>query len=154
MQRLTPGSVRAALSGADGSLHGILDPRRIVRWIYGARLILVTAIFLAMVVSWRFAPVTSTLVASLALALAMAFTAASALYSEIYRKPLARTFLYLQSSFDLLLLKPETCCKAGAIEHDQTRFCFGGYIIFNIICGGCTFSLFIIFSAGKQKYAA
>ena len=97
-------AVRAALTGADGSLHGILDPRRIVRWIYAARLILVTAIFLAMVVSWRFAPVTSTLVASLALAIAMAFTAASALYSEIYRKPLARTFLYLQSSFDLLLV--------------------------------------------------
>ena len=75
-----------------------------MRWIYGARLILVTAIFLAMVVSWRFAPVTSTLVASLALAIAMAFTAASALYSEIYRKPLARTFLYLQCSFDLLLV--------------------------------------------------
>ena len=104
LQRLTPGSVRAALSGADGSLHGLLDPRRIVRWIYGARLTLVTAIFLAMVVSWRLAPVTSTLVASLALALTMAFTAASALYSEIYRKPLARTFLYLQSSFDLLLV--------------------------------------------------
>ena len=104
LQRLTPGSVRAALSGADGSLHGLLDPRRIVRWIYAARLILVTAIFLAMVVSWHFAPVTSTLVASLALAIAMAFTAASALYSEIYRKPLARTFLYLQSSFDLLLV--------------------------------------------------
>ena len=104
LQRLTPGSVRAALSGTDGSLHGLLDPRRIVRWIYVARLIVVTAIFLAMVVSWRFAPVTSTLVASLALAIAMAFTAASALYSEIYRKPLARTFLYLQSSFDLLLV--------------------------------------------------
>ena len=104
LRRLTPSSVRTTLTGADGAFHRLLDPRRIVHWVYAARLTLVTAIFLAMVVTWRRAPVNSTLVASLALALAMAFTAGSALYSEIYRKPLARTFLYLQSTFDLLLV--------------------------------------------------
>lgn len=62
------------------------------------------AIFLAAVFAWRDAERSDTLVASLLITGAMVFTVGSAIYSEIYRHPLGRTFLALQSAFDLILV--------------------------------------------------
>ncbi|HET7458960.1 MAG TPA: PAS domain-containing protein, partial [Gemmatimonadaceae bacterium] len=82
----------------------LLEPRRVVRWVYVGRMTLATAIFLAAVFVWQRALRTDTLVSSLAFAVTTLVTGASALYSEIRRRTLGRTFLYLQSLFDLLLV--------------------------------------------------
>ena len=75
-----------------------------VRWVYLARFSLATAIYLAALFVWQDAVAQDTLVASLAFAGAMSFTVGSAFYSEVRRRPLGRTFLYLQAAFDLLLV--------------------------------------------------
>ena len=54
--------------------------------------------------AWLRASSTNTLIASLAFTGAMVFTVASAIWSEIWERPLGRTFLYLQSVVDLLLV--------------------------------------------------
>ncbi len=82
----------------------MLDPRRLLRWIYIGRLIIAVAIFLAAVLVWTQGELLDLLVASLAFALATGVTVASWAYSEIYKRPLRTDFLYLQSIFDLLLV--------------------------------------------------
>ena len=84
----------------------LLDPAQLVRWVYVGRLSIAAAIFLAGVLVWQ-DPLTDTgklLVASLAFAATLGFTAYSIIYSEFYRRPLRPTFYYLQSVFDLLLV--------------------------------------------------
>ncbi|MGH7668948.1 MAG: hypothetical protein ACRENQ_05585, partial [Gemmatimonadaceae bacterium] len=84
----------------------MLDPRHLLRWVYIGRLCLASAIFVAAVVNWaqqQTDPSKLTLVA-MAFALTTVITVASFTYSEIYRKPLGKTFLYLQSITDLLLV--------------------------------------------------
>ena len=82
----------------------MLDPHRILRWVYVARLTMAAAIFLAAVLAWRDADRGLTLIASLLITCALAFTAGSALYSVVYRTALAPVFLYTQSLFDLLVV--------------------------------------------------
>jgi two-component system sensor histidine kinase PilS (NtrC family) len=84
----------------------LLDPVRLVRWVYVGRLSLATAIFLAALFAWR-DPDTEkqkVLVATLVFAGTMLVTALSVLYSEFYRRPLRSNFFYLQAIFDLLLV--------------------------------------------------
>ena len=59
------------------------------------------AIYVAAVYAWRDADTTDTLVASLLMTATLAFTAASATWSEIYGKRLTQRFLAGQSVFDL-----------------------------------------------------
>jgi two-component system, NtrC family, sensor histidine kinase PilS len=84
----------------------LLDPARLVRWVYVGRLSLAAAIFLAAVLVWQ-DPDTDgwkTLIATLAFVSALLVTGASVLYSGFYRRPLRPTFYYLQAAFDLLLV--------------------------------------------------
>ena len=85
-------------------MQAILDPRRLVRWVYVGRLTLASAIYLAALFVWTDAASADTLVASLAFAGAMVFTVASAMYTEVYARRTNQTFLYLQALFDLLLV--------------------------------------------------
>ena len=85
-------------------MQAILDPARLIRWVYVGRLTLASAIYLAALFVWTDAASTDTLVASLAFAGAMVFTVASAAYTEIYAGRTSQTFLYLQTLFDLLLV--------------------------------------------------
>jgi two-component system, NtrC family, sensor histidine kinase PilS len=85
-------------------MQAILDPRRLVRWVYVGRLSLASAIYLAALLVWTDAQSTDTLIASLAFAGAMVFTVASAMYTEVYAGTTNQTFLYLQTLFDLLLV--------------------------------------------------
>ena len=83
-----------------------VDPAPLMRWIYVGRLSIATAIFLAAVLVWQDA-LTDTgklLIASLTFAGALGVTAVSVVYSEFYNRPLAPTFFYLQSVFDLFLV--------------------------------------------------
>lgn len=94
----------------------MLDPRRLLRWIYIGRLSVAVAIFLAAVPVWtqETTDVQKLLIASLSFALTTAVTVASAAYTEIYRRPLRTTFLYLQSIFDLLLVTAVVHVTDGA----------------------------------------
>ena len=96
----------SALAAEHPTLTAMLDPRRLLRWVYIGRVSVATAIFAAAVFVWtrEDTDTNKLLVASLAFALATGATVLSAWYSEIYRKPLQPTFLYLQSVFDLLLV--------------------------------------------------
>ncbi|MEX2178835.1 MAG: ATP-binding protein [Gemmatimonadaceae bacterium] len=85
----------------------MLDPRRLLRWIYIGRLSIAAAVFLAAVRVWLRDDMDSAdklVIAALAFAITTAVTVASLAYSEIYRRPLHTNFLYLQSVFDLLLV--------------------------------------------------
>jgi two-component system, NtrC family, sensor histidine kinase PilS len=84
----------------------LLDPERLVRWVYVGRLSIAAAIFLAAVLVWE-NPDTDgrkILVATLAFVASLIVTGASVLYSGFYRRTLHRTFYYLQAVFDLLLV--------------------------------------------------
>jgi PAS domain S-box-containing protein len=76
----------------------------LIRWVYIGRFCLASAIFIAAVTNWAESAADRTLVASLAFALSTLVTVVSAGYTEIYRKRIGPTFLYLQAVFDLLLV--------------------------------------------------
>jgi two-component system, NtrC family, sensor histidine kinase PilS len=82
----------------------MLDPRRMMRWVYLGRFSLASAIFVAAVFVWQSAASADTLIVSLAFAATMVFTVGSAALSEVDKRPLGRSFLYLQSMFDLVLV--------------------------------------------------
>ena len=86
------------------ALQTLLDPRRLLRRIYVARLCVATAIFVAAVLVWQRAPTNDTLIASLAFAATMSFTGASIAWTELLRRPAGSTFRHAQSLFDLLLV--------------------------------------------------
>ena len=92
----------------------MLDPHRILRWVYVGRLTMAAAIFLAAVLAWRDADTGLTLIASLVITGALAFTAGSALYSVVYRSVLRPAFLYTQSLFDLLVVTAIVHVTGGA----------------------------------------
>jgi two-component system sensor histidine kinase PilS (NtrC family) len=89
---------------SEKALEAIMDPRRLVRWIYIGRMVVATAIFVAIVARWTTVDQQSTLLASLAFALATVVTATSIWYSAVHPGPLSRTFLYLQFISDLLIV--------------------------------------------------
>jgi two-component system, NtrC family, sensor histidine kinase PilS len=95
--------VRYTPKSTDITLQVMLEPRRIIRWVYTGRLAVATAILMAAVFMWRDAAPDDTLVATLAFAATMAFTMGSAMYSELYRRPQGTLFFTLQALFDLLL---------------------------------------------------
>ena len=102
MQYLTPRSVAVYPPSRPISLW--LVPRRILVWVYLARFTISSSIFLAAVLVWQRASRIDTLEASLVFVVMMLFTAASALYTEVYRRPITEAFLYWQMIFDVLLV--------------------------------------------------
>src|ERR1051325_3646556 len=99
-------------------VQAMLDPRRMLRWIYIGRMSIAVAIFVAAVRVWTQADTDTLklLIASLSFAIATAVTVASAAYSEIYKRPLQKNFLYLQSIFDLLLVTAVVHVTGGAVS--------------------------------------
>ena len=91
-----------------------LDTRHVLRRVYVARLSLAAAIYLAALLVWLRTDESSTLLSSLALVAAMAFTAGSIVYAEVYRRPTGRTFLYIQTLFDLALVTAVVQVTGGA----------------------------------------
>ena len=88
------------------AFQAILDPRQLLRWVFIGRLSIASAIFIAAVLWWTtpFADPQATVIASVSFAITALFTVISAAYSEIYRKPLRPSFLYVQALFDLVLV--------------------------------------------------
>jgi two-component system sensor histidine kinase PilS (NtrC family) len=89
---------------SEPALKLILDPRRLIRWVFIGRLCLASAIFIAAVTNWSVSDADRTLIASLAFAISTVVTVISAGYTEIYQRRVGPTFFYLQVVFDLLLV--------------------------------------------------
>jgi two-component system sensor histidine kinase PilS (NtrC family) len=86
------------------AVRRMLDPHRVLRWIWLGRVVIGFAILVAAVFVWERAQPADTLVATLAFAGALLATVASTLYTEIYRRPVGRGFYWLQCGVDLLLV--------------------------------------------------
>ncbi len=85
-------------------INEILDPRRVLRWIWLGRVILACSILVAAVFVWNRADPLDTLVATLAFAIAILATVASVIWCELQGRPHSPLFHGLQCGFDLALI--------------------------------------------------
>lgn len=97
----------------DHDLPAPLDPERVLRAVYVARVAFALAIFLAAVTRWLDAALTQTLFASVSLVAAMGFTAASVAWSEGLRRSPSRGFRYAQTLFDHALVTAIVAATGG-----------------------------------------
>lgn len=86
------------------AINQMLDPRRVLRWVWLGRIVLACAILVAAVFVWNRADPTDTLVATLAFAVAVLATVASAMYGEVQRRSYGPVFYGLQCAVDLALV--------------------------------------------------
>ena len=89
---------------SEKALEAIMDPRRLLRWIYTGRMIVASAIFVAVVPRWFSVDDWTKLLGALSFVVPAIVTAVSVGYSSANPRPLGRTFLYLQFIHDLLLV--------------------------------------------------
>jgi two-component system sensor histidine kinase PilS (NtrC family) len=94
----------------------MVEPRRVLRYIYIGRLSLAAAIFLAAVFSWHGADARDTLLATIAFFAAVAFTSVSAWFALAYRTMVARGFYYTQSLFDVALITTIVHVTGGSLS--------------------------------------
>lgn len=86
------------------AVQRMLDPTRVLRWVWLGRVAIGFAILVAAVFVWERARPIDTLVATLAFAGALLATVASAMYTEIYRRPVGVGFYRVQCGVDLLIV--------------------------------------------------
>jgi two-component system sensor histidine kinase PilS (NtrC family) len=94
----------------------MVEPRRVLRYIYLGRLSLAAAIFVAAVFSWHGPDARETLLATLALFAAIAFTSLSAWFGLAYRALVSRGFYYTQSLFDVALITTIVHITGGSLS--------------------------------------
>jgi two-component system, NtrC family, sensor histidine kinase PilS len=94
----------------------MVEPRRVLRFIYIGRLSLAAAIFIAAVSAWHGADARDTLLATLALFASIAFTSLSAWFTLAYRTLVSRAFYYTQSLFDVALITTIVHITGGALS--------------------------------------
>jgi len=94
----------------------MVEPRRVLRYIFLGRLSLAAAIFLAAVFSWHGPDAGDTLLATLALLSAIAFTSFSAWFGLAYRTMVGRAFYYTQSVFDVALITTIVHITGGSLS--------------------------------------
>ncbi len=82
----------------------MLDPRRVLRWIWVGRVVMACAILVAAVLVWSHAEPNDTLIATLAFAVATLATVASAMYGEVQHRPYGTVFYAMQCTIDLGLV--------------------------------------------------
>jgi len=91
----------------------MLDPRRVLRWVWLGRIVLACAILVAAVFVWNRADPTDTLLATLAFAVAVLATVASAMYGEVQRRAYGPVFYGLQCAVDLALVTAVRAITGG-----------------------------------------
>ena len=82
----------------------MLDPRRVMRWVWLGRVMLACAILVAAVFVWNRAEPHDTLIATLAFAVAILATVGSVMWSELQRDPRGNAFYGVQCGVDLALV--------------------------------------------------
>jgi two-component system sensor histidine kinase PilS (NtrC family) len=96
--------VRHSSPQVDNLYLVVLDPRRLIRWMYISRLSIASSIFVAAFFTWFQTEPSKTFVATACFVGAVFFTAASFFWTEVNRKPLTKGFLYGQLIVDLLVV--------------------------------------------------
>ncbi|HSU93297.1 MAG TPA: ATP-binding protein [Gemmatimonadaceae bacterium] len=94
----------------------MVEPRRVLRFIYIGRLSLAAAIFIAAVSAWHGVDAHDTLLATLALFASIAFTSVSAWFALAYRTLVSRGFYYTQSLFDVALITTIVHITGGSLS--------------------------------------
>jgi two-component system, NtrC family, sensor histidine kinase PilS len=94
----------------------MVEPRRVLRFIYIGRLSLAAAIFIAAASAWHGADARDTLLATLALFASIAFTSVSAWFALAYRALVSRAFYYMQSLFDVALITTIVHITGGSLS--------------------------------------
>lgn len=97
-------SVRYTPAYPQIAIQQMLDPRRMLRWVWLGRVVLSCAILVAAVFVWNRAEPNDTLIATLAFAVATLTTVASAMYGEIERRAYGPIFYGIQCAVDLGLV--------------------------------------------------
>lgn len=85
-------------------LQFVLEPRRLIRWIYVGRLTVATALIVTALVSWKVVENDKTLVATLCFVIAIFVTAAAFTWTEVNGRPQTEGFIYSQLVTDLLVV--------------------------------------------------
>lgn len=99
---------------ADDRFLAVLDPRRVVRWLYLGKFSVATSIYVAAIFWWRTTDPENTLVASLTFALTTIVVVASSIWTEVQHKSPTIGFLYGQLTFDLLVVTSVVHVTGGA----------------------------------------
>lgn len=94
----------AMITQSDRRFQAVLEPKRLIRWVYVARLSLAWAILIAAILTWRDTEPEKTLIATVTFALVHIFTAGSFFLWDARTRPLTSGFFYLQLLVDLLLV--------------------------------------------------
>lgn len=98
----------------------MFEPIRVLRWLYIGRLSLAFSVFLAALFAWQDAESHVTLIASLAMVGALAFTAGSSWYAALHgpssQRPVGRGFYALQALFDVVLVTAVVHVTGGALS--------------------------------------
>ncbi len=94
--------------------RAVLEPRRLLVWIYVGRLVVASANFAWALLFALFTEPTNTLIAAGSFVIAMAFTAFSFVRTEVNRTRPGPGFLYLQFIHDLLLITSVVHITGGA----------------------------------------
>lgn len=102
------------LSGSNERYQAVLDPRRLLRWIYLGRIVVATASFLATLLGSLFTDPVSTFVATTLFVTAMTLTAISFVRTEVNRRVPGEAFLYVQLMHDLVLITSVVHLTGGA----------------------------------------
>lgn len=92
------------ISGSNERYQAVLDPRRLLRWIYLGRIAVATASFGATLLGSLFVDPVSTFVATTLFVTAMTLTAISFVRTEVNRRAPGEAFLYAQFVHDLVLI--------------------------------------------------
>ncbi len=82
----------------------MLDPRRMLRWVWLGRVVLSCAILVAAVFVWNRAEPNDTLIATMVFAVATLTTVISAMYGEIERRVYGPIFYGIQCAVDLVIV--------------------------------------------------
>lgn len=98
------GGLAIVQGGASERYRAVLEPRRLLLWIYVGRLAVASANFAWALLFTLFSDPTSTLIAAGAFVSAMTLTALSYVRTEVQRERAGEGFLYIQFVHDLLLI--------------------------------------------------
>jgi two-component system sensor histidine kinase PilS (NtrC family) len=104
LQRQPRLTVRPSSPQVDNLYLVVLDPRRLIRWMYVGRLSIASSIFVAALITWFNTELAKTLVATATFVGAILFTGASFVWTKDRRKPFTKGFLYGQLIVDLLVV--------------------------------------------------
>jgi PAS domain-containing protein len=96
--------VRRPSAQIDNLYLVVLDPHRLIRWMYVGRVSVASSIFVAAFFTWFSSAPSKTFVATACFVGAILFTGASFLWTEVNRKPLTKAFLYGQLVVDVLVV--------------------------------------------------